>query len=227
MTTSWESLDHSTGIIDAYRALGFHSIFLRPLNPYGRAKRDNWTEYYTHFLKFYKQSLSYILELNMDGIYFREDFTAMLMKKILTPFPIGFVDLQSPAGIINSVIVYNYDGYVYCSDESRMMAEDRNDYFRLGKVTDEYSTIFYGEKAQKLSKLWGTEFIAGCSDCAYFQYCGADPVRNYWTQGDAYGYRPSSIFCKFHRQVFDYLFELIDKDGDKYLPIFRKWIYEG
>ena len=227
MTTSWESLDFPIEIIEEYRSLGFNNIFLRPLNPYGRAKNDNWTEYYRRYIDFYKRSLSYILDLNLAGEYFREDFTAMIMKKILTPFPVGFVDLQSPSGIINSVVVYNYDGYVYCSDESRMMAEEGNDFFRLGKLTDDYTSIFYGEKAQWLSRLWGTEYIAGCSDCAYFQYCGADPVRNYSTQGDAYGYRPSSLFCTFHRQIFDYLFELIDEDGDKYLPIFRKWVYEG
>ena len=32
---------------------------------------------------------------------------------MLTPFNVGFVDLQSPAGLINGVIVYNYDGTVY------------------------------------------------------------------------------------------------------------------
>ena len=177
-------------------------------------------------MDFYKKCLLYILELNLSGECFREDFTAMIMKKILSPFSLGFVDLQSPAGIINSVIVYNYDGYVYCSDESRMMAEEGDNFFRLGRVTDEYKSIFYGEKAQMLSRLWGTEFIAGCSDCVYFQYCGADPVRNYSTQGDAYGYRPSSLFCKFHRQVFDFLFELMDVEEKKYLPIFRRWAYE-
>lgn len=226
MTTSWESLNYPIEIIDEYRSLGFKNIFLRPLNPYGRAKEGNWDDYYKSFISFYKKCLLYILDLNLSGIYFREDFTAMIMKKILSPFPIGFVDLQSPAGIINSVIVYNYDGYVYCSDESRMMAEEGNDYFKLGKVSDEYKSIFYGKKAQMLSQLWGTEFIAGCSDCAYFQYCGADPVRNYSTQKDPYGYRPSSLFCKLHRQVFDFLLSLIDMEGDKYLPIFRKWVYE-
>lgn len=226
MTTSWESLKYPTEIIDEYRSLGFTNIFLRPLNPYGRAKEGNWEDYYRKFLDFYKICLLYILKLNLSGEYFREEFTAMIMKKILSPFPIGFVDLQSPSGIINSVIVYNYDGYVYCSDESRMMAEDGNDYFKLGKVTEDYKVIFYGEKAQKLSRLWGTEYIAGCSDCAYFQYCGADPVRNFSTQGDAYGFRPSSLFCKFHQQVFDFLFGLIDMEGEKYLPIFRKWAYE-
>ena len=177
-------------------------------------------------MKFYKEALEYILKLNQEGEFFREDFTALLMKKILTPFPIGFVDLQSPAGIINSVIVYNYDGYVYCSDESRMMAEAGDYTFRIGRVDSTYQDLFCGEKARQLSEVWATEYIAGCSDCAYCQYCGADPVRNYATQGDWYGHRPTSFFCRFHKDVFDYLFTLIDKRGDEILPIFKSWAYD-
>lgn len=226
MTTSDLSLNYPKEIINTYRALGFNSIFLRPLNPYGRAKKERWDKYNRDYLVFYKTALEYIISLNLDGIDFREDFTAMVLKKIITPFPIGFVDLQSPAGIINSVIVYNYDGYVYCSDESRMMAEEGDYSFRLGKVDESYIDIFYGKKAQELSRVWATEYIAGCSDCAYFQYCGADPVRNHATQKDLYGFRPSSIFCKFHQDVLDHLFELIYKRGNELMPIFRRWVYE-
>ena len=227
MTTSEFSLDYPREIVDSYRELGFRNMFLRPLNPYGRAKENsNWDLYYDRFIKFYKEALEYILKLNREGDYFREDFTAMLMKKILTPFPIGFVDLQSPAGIINSVIVYGYDGSVYCSDESRMMAELGDYTFRLGRVDNSYQELFCGKKARQLSELWATEYIAGCSDCAYFQYCGADPVRNYSTQGDWYGHRPTSLFCRFHKEVFDYLFTMIDERGKDVLPIFLSWAYD-
>ena len=227
MTTSEFSLDYPREIIDSYRELGFRNMFLRPLNPYGRAKDNaNWDLYYDRFMVFYKKALDYVLELNQEGNFFREDFTAMLMKKILTPFPIGFVDLQSPAGIINSVIVYNYDGYVYCSDESRMMAEAEDYTFRLGRIDSTYQEIFGGKKARQLSEVWATEYVAGCSDCAYFQYCGADPVRNYATQGDWYGHRPTSLFCRFHKDVFDYLFTLIDERGEELLPIFKSWAYD-
>lgn len=227
MTTSDLSLDYPTEIINTYRDLGFNNIFLRPLNPYGRASfHSNWRDYYDRFIEFYKNALDYIININVRGERFVEGFTATIMKKILTPYPIGFVDLQSPAGIINSVVVYNYDGGVYCSDESRMMAEKGDFSFKLGTVYDDYKDLFYGQKAQKISKIWATEYIAGCSDCAYQQYCGADPVRNYSTQGDMYGHRPTSLFCYFHKSVFDYLFEMIYKRGEIVLPIFRSWIYD-
>ena len=165
----------------------------------------------------------YILELNQNGIPFVEEFTAILLRKILTPFTTGFVDLQSPAGIINSVIVYNYDGYVYASDESRMLAEQGDYSFRLGKVSASYEKLFYSDKVQQWSQCWGTEFIAGCADCVFQSYCGADPVRNYSTQGDLYGFRPTSQICKRNKAIFTHIFELILNETEKVMPIFKQW----
>jgi His-Xaa-Ser system radical SAM maturase HxsB len=225
MTTSTEALNFPKEIVDEYRKHNFHSIFIRGLNPYGLAvDNTNWEEYNARFIDFYKQALEYIIEINKQGEFFVEEFTTFLLRKILTPFPIGFVDLQSPAGIINGVIVYNYDGYVYASDESRMLAENRDYTFRLGNVNDKYEDIFYGATAQEVSKIWATECIAGCSDCAYHSYCGADPVRNYSTQGDMYGHRPTSMFCKKHKAIIDYVFFLLIERKDEVLPIFKSWI---
>ncbi len=163
MTTSEYSLDYPREIIDAYRENGFHSIFIRALNPYGLAKEnDDWTTYCDRFVAFYKQALEYIIEINTSGEVFVEEFATLILRKILTPFPIGFVDLQSPSGIVNGVAVYNYDGYVYASDESRMLAEYGDHTFRLGRVSDRYEDLFYGRKVQEISRLWATEYIAGC-----------------------------------------------------------------
>jgi His-Xaa-Ser system radical SAM maturase HxsB len=225
MTTSELSLNYPIEIIDSYLKNGFNSIFLRPLNPYGLAtENSNWKLYFEQFVEFYKTSLDYIIELNKKGVFFVEELTALILSKILTPFPIGFVDLQSPSGIINSVVVYHYDGYVYASDESRMLSEYGDYTFRLGHVSDKYENLFYGKKAQQLAQLWATEFIAGCSDCAFQSYCGADPVRNYSTQGDSYGFRPSSTFCKKYKAIISHLFELILERKTEVMPIFKQWI---
>ena len=225
MTASEESLNYPKEIIDSYIENGFNSIFLRALNPYGLAsKYSDWDEYYVHFIEFYKEALDYILELNKKGLFFIEEFTALIVRKILTPFSIGFVDLQSPSGIVNNVVVYNYDGYVYASDESRMLAE-HNDYtFRLGHVKEDYNHIFYGQKVQEIAQIWSTEILAGCSDCVFMSYCGADPVRNHSTQGDMYGFRPNSSFCKKHKEIMKHIFTLLDERETEVLSIFKNWI---
>ncbi len=225
MTTSELSLNYPKEIIDAYRENGFNSIFIRSLNPYGLAKdNEDWPKYFERFTSFYKEALEYIIEINKSGEFFIEELTTMILKKILTPFPIGFVDLQSPSGIVNGVVVYNYDGYVYASDESRMLAENGDYRFRLGKITDKYEDLFYGQRIQEISRYWATEYIAGCADCAYQSICGADPVRNYSTQGDEYGFRPNSTLCKKNKNIIEHIFTVLDTRRDELMPIFQRWI---
>lgn len=225
MTTSEYALDFPEEIVDEYVRLGFSDIFLRALNPYGlAAENSDWNEYTNKFVEFYKRALEHIIQLNKQGTFFIEDYSAIILKKILSPQNTGFVDLQSPAGIINSVLVYNYDGYVYCSDESRMLAESKDYSFRLGPVTNTYEQLIHGEVAIQCAKVWANEALAGCSDCALRLYCGADPVRNHTTQNDWYGYRPSSLFCKKNKAIIEHLLSLIIERHDEVMPIFKSWL---
>lgn len=225
MTASEQGVEYPIEIVDEYRKQGFKSIFLRALNPYGLARNNSdWDLYVNKFISFYKTALNHIIDINLKGEFFIEEFAAIILRKMLTPFCTGFVDLQSPAGIINSVLVYNYDGYVYASDESRMLAE-YNDYtFRLGNVNDSYESIVYSPKVMKISNVWNNETLAGCADCPIRVYCGADPVRNHSTQGDMYGYRPTSWLCRKNKAIIEYLLELIVSRRNEVLPVFKSWI---
>lgn len=225
MTTSVQSLDFPEAIVDEYVANNFHSIFFRALNPYGLAlKTENWEEYNEKFIQFYKRGLDHIISLNLHGIQIVEEFAAIVLRKMLTPFCTGFVDLQSPSGIINGVLVYNYDGYVYASDESRMLVEYGDYTFRLGSLKDKYSDLIYSNKVKKISEVWANECLAGCSDCAFRIFCGADPVRNHSTQGDMYGYRPNSLLCKKYKAIIEYLISLMIERPGEVMPIFNRWI---
>jgi len=226
MTTSALSLEHPIEIIDCYIANNFSNIFLRPISPYGFALRsEKKNKYQTEkFFEFYRTGLNYIIDLNLKGQFFSEDYATILLKKILTPFATTYVDLQSPAGLINSVVVFNYDGYVYASDEARMIAENQDFTFRLGHVSESYRVLFYGTKAKEFSQYWSNEALAGCADCAFQMYCGADPIHHYATQGDFEGYRPTSTFCQKNMEILKLLFNMIDERGEEVLPVFYRWI---
>lgn len=226
MTTTVLSLDYPKEIIDTYLQYGFSNIFLRPISPYGFALKNLKKNEYNseRFFEFYKTGLEYILDLNKRGIFFTEDFTVILLQKIFTVFPVGYVDLQSPAGLISSVVVYNYDGFVYASDEARMLAENRDYTFRLGHVSDDYKSIFYGDKAKEIASHSICESLAGCSDCAFQTYCGADPVYHHAIFGEMEGIRPLSEFCGRNMAIFKYLFNLLDTRYDEVFPIFSSWI---
>jgi His-Xaa-Ser system radical SAM maturase HxsB len=222
MTTTNLSLEYPVEIVDEYVKQGFSGIFLRNISPYGFALRSDKSKYETEkFILFYKKALDRIIYHNLNGHNFTEDLARIFLIKMLSPFNVGFVDLQSPAGLINGVIVFNYDGGIYASDESRMLAEQKDHTFKLGTVDDSYNNIYFGNKAHEISEVWANESLAGCSECAFQQYCGADPVHNYATQGHMYGYRPSSDFCKKNMEIIRYLIELMESD------IRVKKIFEG
>lgn len=226
MTTTNLSLEYPKEIVDEYYKQGFRNIFLRPISPYGFAlKNEKKNKYATEkFIEFYKIALNHILEYNYKGEYFSEDFAVILLKKILTPFPVGYVDLNSPSGAITNAIVFNYDGYIYASDESRMLAEAKDFQFQLGHFdTHSYEEVFYGKKAEEISNVMTNESLAGCSECAFQSYCGSDPVHNHATQGDMYGYRPTSDFCARNMEIIRYLIELMENDK-KIKRIFESWI---
>jgi sulfatase maturation enzyme AslB (radical SAM superfamily) len=226
MTTTNLSLDYPVEIVEEYYRQGFRNIFLRPISPYGFAvKNESKNKYDTdRFLLFYKKALLRILDYNLNGEFFSEDYATIILRKILTPFPVGYVDLNSPTGAITNVIAFNYDGSVFASDESRMLAEMKDYTFQLGHLdTHTYEEIFYGEKAQTIVNAGINESLPGCSDCAFQCYCGADPIHNHATQGDMVGYRPTSTFCQKNMEIIRHLIELMDSDK-KIRKIFESWV---
>jgi His-Xaa-Ser system radical SAM maturase HxsB len=227
MTTTCYSLGRFKEIVDEYVRLGFNSIFLRSLNPYGFAKRDQHKIAYpiSSFIENYKEALNYIVELNLQGIFIVEEFAELLLTRILTPFATGFVDLQSPAGVGISGVIYDYNGNVYVSDEARMMASVNNQHFKMGNVNENtYQEMFNSDFLRNIITNSCTECLPACAECAYQPFCGADPVRNFSEQGDIVGYRPTSDMCMKTKAIIKYLLELIKKNDPKINNVFWSWV---
>jgi uncharacterized protein len=225
MTTTPAALGRVKEIIDEYVSLSFDSIFLRPISPYGFAKRTGLDHSYgaQTFLAFYREGLDYIIELNRRGVPFVEAYAQIILRKILTPFSVGYVDLQNPAALGTGVVVYNYDGDVYASDEARMLAEMGDRSFRLGRVSDRYQDVMGSARLQQLAESSCLEAMPGCSECAYLPYCGSDPVQNWATQGDTVGHRPTSEFCARQTGLFEYFFDVLRNGDDFTRKLFLAW----
>src|SRR5205807_8216849 len=69
MTTTQLSLQHPNEIIDEYVRQSFHTIFLRPISPFGFAVKSKHKTGYEMdaFLEFYRTGLAHILEINRKG----------------------------------------------------------------------------------------------------------------------------------------------------------------
>ena len=226
MTTTKDSLSHVEDIIDEYVRQGFNSIFLRPLSPYGFAiKTKTYDAYETQeWLEFYKKGLAYILQLNKDGFYFVEEYTSLLLQKMLTPFGTSYVDLQSPAGIGISAIIFNYDGDVYASDESRMLAEMGHKNFRLGNLlNDRYEDIMLSDALLDTLEQSIAESVPACNDCGFQPYCGSDPVYHYATQGDIVGNKAYSGFCRKNMSMLRHIISLMEDDPEA-KRILMSWV---
>jgi radical SAM protein with 4Fe4S-binding SPASM domain len=161
--------------------------------------------------------------LNKAGKPFREYYASTVLAKMLTSSDPGFVDLMSPSGMGIAAIVYNYDGYVHPSDESRMLAEMGDNTFRMGHVLENtYEEIFSSEALLKPLDESFALSAPMCSDCAFESYCGADPVYHYAIHKDFLGRKPESDFCKRNMSIFKHLITLME--SDPYVKqLFYRW----
>lgn len=220
------SLKHPEAVVDEYVRLGFRSIFLRPLSPYGFALRTMRRTGYemADFLAFYRRALDHLLRLNQNGVSIEEAYTGILLNHVLTPFPTGYMDLRSPAGAGLGTLVYNYDGQVYASDEGRMLAEGGDHRFCLGRVEQPYRDLVASEPMQWLLAAGISESLPGCADCAFVPYCGADPIYHAARQDDPVGHRPTSDHCRKHTGLFEVIFGHLARDDPETMRIFLAWM---
>ena len=226
MTTTRDSLPRIRDIVDEYVRLEFDGIFLRALSPYGFAIKTKQFSFYDRdaWLEFYKNGLDYIIEINKNGHHFVEYYAATILTKMLTPFNPGYVDLMSPAGIGISVLVYNYDGDVYASDEGRMLAEMGDKTFRLGNLNeDSYEEIMLSDSLLDPIEQSFTGSVPMCSECAFESYCGAEPVYHHATQGDFVGRKAESDFCRRNMTIFRDLINRYRRDPEV-AKIFQRWV---
>ena len=227
MTTSGRSLDYSKEIVDEYIKNGLHAIFIRPLSPFGFAVTKGHVNRYdtSKWLAFFKDTLEYIIEVNKHGYHLIEQYSSLILTKMLTARDLGYVDLQSPSGALVSGIIYNYDGDIYASDEARMQAEIGHREFRLGNLhDDEYEDVIGGDFILDSLERSMSISVPKCSTCAFLPYCGSDPVYHLATQNDVVGNKQLSGFCKKNMGIFKHLISLLEDGDDETKRILNSWV---
>jgi His-Xaa-Ser system radical SAM maturase HxsB len=228
MTVTAENIDRLSEVIDEYLRLNLGGIFIRSLNPLGRAHWDWATLGYSvsAFVQAYAEALDYIIRINLTGVHFPEQFATLILTKILTPYSTGFVDLQSPAGTGISGVIYDYNGDVYVSDEARMIARTTGSKrFCLGNVhSNSWQEMFSGGRLKEIISASCIEALPGCAWCVFQPYCGGDPVRNYFLYGDMISNQPTSSFCQKSKAIFRLLFNYLRQKEPSIEDVFWAWI---
>lgn len=226
MTTTRFSLDYGPQIVDLYVRLGLEQIFLRPLSPIGYAKRV-WKDIGyepEEFVRFYEDTLDYIIDLNVSGkSNIMERMALVLLTKIVKGEDPGFMDLRSPAGAVLGCVAYNYNGEIFVSDEGRMVDHQGDPIFKIGDVAkNDWKDVIDHPTTRACVTASTLDNQPMCQQCAYKPYCGAEPVFHYEMQKSVYGQMPNSGWCLSHMGVFDVIFrKLRDPRSRKVLD---KWL---
>jgi His-Xaa-Ser system radical SAM maturase HxsB len=225
MTTTRESLLHPEAIVDEYVRLGFNEIFLRPLSSYGFAKRNQAILGYSPeaFTEFYRRALNRVLEWCRKGVVIREVYASILLNKMLSTFDSGYVDLQSPSGSGRSVLVYNYDGYMYPSDEARMLAETGDVSLRLGPIGASLNDLQASSVQLAINSASTVTEIDDCKTCVYNKFCAPNPVDAQAQYSNMFKEPTSTEHCFRHRQLFDEMYVRLKNADEFELDLFHSW----
>ncbi|MBW2991650.1 His-Xaa-Ser system radical SAM maturase HxsB [Candidatus Woesearchaeota archaeon] len=209
--TTRQSLPFWKDIVDEYVRIGNKSIQIKYIDKLGFAEEKwKYLDYpIADFIKFWRNTVNYIIELNKKGIKIKPRYLTTILKKILSTRDPCFLDLRSPCGLITGQIVYKYDGEIYCCDEGR-----GDKLFIIGNVkSDSYIEVISSKKSMGLIDLSLNDSLL-CDACAYKPYCGLCPVICYAENNNLIPKISSFSKCKIIKAQLDFVFEklLFEKD---------------
>ena len=195
-------------IIDLYADLGLTSIFLRPVNYQGFARKrhpDSIGDDEAWFAA-YRAALEHLFARNLNNEHKITEFTLELaLRRIFRLGENGHVDLRSPNPPARDYVVIDYDGRLYPSDEARMVT-------RIGLVDLAIGDLATGFNKQKVDWLsWNqmNEVHETCQHCAFQPYCGIDLVDDIARYDRIDTIKEETRFCRSNTNLFQTVFSLL------------------
>lgn len=200
-------------LIDAFSRFGFNSVYLRPVNYQGFARRkpqpdelllSNWNLYHAGFIEA-------LIDHNFrTGDRFEEYYFSQCLRRVLRLDADNHVDLRNPNFLASDYIVVDYDGRLFPTDEARMLSRIGRIDLSVGHVRDGVDqTIVSQINAVSLNN-----FDPDCIHCVYQPFCGTDIVDNLSRYGRVDLPRHETWFCKRQLSIFDKVFQLLYR-GDE------------
>lgn len=209
-------------LVDTYESFGLTSIYLRPVNYQGFARRrpprpddlDRWNGLYGDFVE-------RLISRNFrTGRVMEEFYLSHCLRRILAAGHDGHVDLRNPSLPAADYIVVDFDGRLYPSDEARMLARIGHIDLSVGSVRDGIEP----DKVRALIPASLNNFDPDCIHCPYQPYCGSDPVDDVSRYGRADLPRAGTWFCGRQLYVFDRAVSLIYSRAEQELFSLRHWL---
>jgi His-Xaa-Ser system radical SAM maturase HxsB len=208
-------------LVSTYEKFGIGSIYLRPTNHQGFARKQSqadsgltaWNRYHAGFV-------DYIIERNArTGRSVEEFYFSLCLRRVLRAGIDQHVNIRNPNLFAADYAVIDFDGTIYPADEARMLA-------RIGWVDLAVGHVQTGIDQEKADLLNGSSlnsFDPDCIHCAYQPFCGTDVVDDLSRYGRVDLPRHTTWFCRRHMAVFDKVFELIFRDDDATRASLARW----
>ncbi len=211
LTTTRASLTLARDIVDTYLDLGFGSVTIRPLSPFGRAPgiAPQLDYEVSEFLDFWKDILAYVFELRNSGRDVREGALDLILRKLFGR-DAHFMDLRSPCGAAFGQVAYDVNGDVYTCDEARMVGGDR---FRMGPLAMPLMTLLSSPAATRTAAASMAE-ASWCDHCAFEPFCGVCPVVNHAEAGALVHNVLAQRRCAIQAGMTRHVLELFAHDAD-------------
>jgi His-Xaa-Ser system radical SAM maturase HxsB len=211
-------------LIDSYTDHGLTSIFLRPINYQGFARKRHpeareqsaaWRLYYERFVR-------RIIERNWQdrSRVLEESYFSICLRRIFQPGADRHVDLRNPNPMGVDYVVIDHDGTVYPTDEARMLSRSGVVDLSIGDVANGWA----GEKRELLNRHATNQFDPACQRCAYQPFCGRDLVDDLARYGRIDLPRPETEFCRRHLHLFDFIFQLIYDEDPAVRYSLSRWL---
>ncbi|WP_420607349.1 radical SAM protein [Novosphingopyxis sp.] len=211
-------------LIDAFADKGFESIYLRPINYQGFARKKHaqsretgqlWSAYHERFIE-------RLIERNFAdrSRVLEETYFSLLLRRIFRPGSDRHVDLRNPNPLGRDYVVIDYDGRAYPTDEARMLS-------RSGVIDLSIGEIHTGWETAERDALDAASRLDGdpaCERCAYKPYCGRDIVDDISRYGTIDMPREDTEFCRRHLALFDLAFRLIYSSDEKERYSVGRWL---
>jgi radical SAM protein with 4Fe4S-binding SPASM domain len=208
-------------LIDTYDSFGLKSIYLRPVNYQGFARRTplagdelpKWNALHSAFI-------DRLIERNYEtGNVIEEYYFSHCLRRVLRAGHDGHVDLRNPSLLASDYLVIDYDGRLYPTDEARMMS-------RVGQVDLSIGTARTGVDRGAVDAMNGSalnNFDPDCIHCAYQPFCGSDPIDAVSRYGRVDVPKADTWFCGRHLSIFDRVVRLIYSRDEKAIFSLRHW----
>ena len=208
----------------SYPRVGFESIYLRPINSQGFARKRHPSSRDEHTL-WWAWYDSFIEELIVRNFADRsrvleESYLSLCLRRIFRPGLDRHVDLRNPNPMGVDYLVVDHDGRIFPTDEARMLT-------RSGVVDLAIGDLEHGYDSEKRRMLDGHSTSHGdpvCDVCPYQPWCGRDIVDDLARYGRIDVPRNETFFCERHTHMFDLAIDLIYSDRVDVQYSLARWL---